>query len=405
MPHTASPPDGIAVVTIDRLPAWMLPAYGAAWVAMPNLDGLAGRGLVLDRVIATSDDPTAMLASLGATNPAASNGARWPVFMQALAAGWNTALVTDDDAVATSANASIDAILVPSVESTEPAPDESGTNLGRLFAVAADTVTAGPHQLVWCHASSLGIAWDAPVGYRDRYIDPEDPPPPSGASVPELMVGPETDPDVVVGLRHVFAGQLTLLDRCIGNLVEAIARRRGRWTILIAGVRGMGLGLHGVVGCGPLPPYGELVHLPSILVDHRERMAGQRYGGLVIPADFGATLIDMLGYRHSPVADSCQGRSLIGLLDDWRGPDRNRVVTLGTLGTAIATPAWNLVLPSIEGATEPRGRLFAKPDDYFEVCDVADRCPAIAEELSVLAGGDPQLAWTTKLSSAAENGV
>ena len=38
-----SAPAGILVVTVDRLPAWILPAYGATWVAMPGLDALAGR--------------------------------------------------------------------------------------------------------------------------------------------------------------------------------------------------------------------------------------------------------------------------------------------------------------------------------------------------------------------------
>ena len=28
---------GLLVVAIDRLPAWILPAYGATWVAMPRL--------------------------------------------------------------------------------------------------------------------------------------------------------------------------------------------------------------------------------------------------------------------------------------------------------------------------------------------------------------------------------
>ncbi|MFM9026023.1 MAG: hypothetical protein ACKON7_11915 [Planctomycetaceae bacterium] len=57
-------PGGLLVVAIDRLPAWILPAYGAAWVAMPRLTALAARGVVLDRVIATSDEPLATLADL-----------------------------------------------------------------------------------------------------------------------------------------------------------------------------------------------------------------------------------------------------------------------------------------------------------------------------------------------------
>ena len=48
---------------------------------------------------------------------------------------------------------------------------------------------------------------------------------------------------------------------------------------------------------------------------------------------------------------------------------------------------------------------FAKPDDAFELNDVADRCPAVTEELAALAGADPSQAWTVPLSNAARNGV
>ena len=50
-------PGPLLVVTIDRLPAWILPAYGATWVATPALDRLAARGVVFDGLVATSDEP------------------------------------------------------------------------------------------------------------------------------------------------------------------------------------------------------------------------------------------------------------------------------------------------------------------------------------------------------------
>jgi hypothetical protein len=58
-------------------------------------------------------------------------------------------------------------------------------------------------------------------------------------------------------------------------------------------------------------------------------------------------------------------------------------------------------------AERSRVRLFAKPDDYFELCDVADRCPDVAEELGRLAAaaaaGDVAAAWRAPLSAAATN--
>jgi hypothetical protein len=53
-------------------------------------------------------------------------------------------------------------------------------------------------------------------------------------------------------------------------------------------------------------------------------------------------------------------------------------------------------------------RLYAKPDDFFELCDVADRCPEVVDELAVLlaavAAGDLPRAATAPLSPAAEQG-
>ena len=416
MSQHAPPPDGLIVITLDRLPGWMLSATGCTWVAMPALDALAARGLVFDRLIADTDRPHDVLAVLagGPTSPTdAAVGGSWPLLA---AAGWSPAVITDDARLAAALAAQAEVRHVPLVAAAATAATAAETNLGRLFAAVAEAVRGGRHRLVWCHATSLGAAWDAPLRFREQYADPDDPPPPTTAIVPDLAVDADTDPDLVVGFRQVMAGQLTMLDGCLGSLVEALATRGGNWTILVAGVRGIGLGLHGRIGCGPLPPFGELVHLPAILVDHRGRMAAQRHGGLVLPADLGRTLRDLIGLEpHVPVREGepRAGRSLAGLfepslfepggLGTWTAPGRDRVICRAERGTAVATPAWHLLLTRA-GAEQARPRLYAKPDDYFEVSDVANRCPAVAEELTALATGDPLEAWTTPLSAETQTG-
>jgi len=376
----------LLVVTIDRLPAWILPAYGATWVSMPALDALAGRGVVFDGLVATGADPRQTVTDL-------LGGAGTPV---AAAVGGPAATVVDHAAYADLV-AGAEARCVEPRAAVLPADAEDRTNLARLFDAATGVVAAGRHALVWCHAASLGVAWDAPAEFRAAYIDPDDPPPPAGAAVPDLAVTADTDPDLVVGLRHVFAGQLTLLDRRLAPLLEAAG---AGWTILVAGTRGMPLGLHGRLGPGPLAPYGELVRLPAILVDGRGRMAAQRFGGLATPADIGATLLDLAGARGTP-ADPGHARSLAGLFAHGSATPRDRVVVTTAEGVAVRTPAWQCVLPT----AAPRPRLFAMPDDFFERCDVADRCPEVVEELGPLAeaaaAGDLARAWTAGLSPAA----
>ncbi|MFN7814446.1 MAG: hypothetical protein ACK5SI_17525 [Planctomycetia bacterium] len=356
------------LVTIDRLPAWMLPAYGCSWVAMPALDDFAGRGVVFDRVIATVDDAHETLGQL----------AGW--LAAARAEGLEMTLVSDDAAVAGGPLAASVATvrLVEARPTAACAATVEETSLGRLFAVAAEMLASRPQAGLWCHVAGLGVAWDAPEEFRDAYVDPEDPPPPAGAAVPDFAVASDTDPALLVGVRQAFAGQLTMLDRCLGALL-ALPAARDR-AVLVAGIRGLPLGLHGRVGPGPLPPYGELVHLPAILVDASGRMAAQRYGGLVTPADLGATLGDLVA-GGAPSAAAAQARSLAGLFDSWSSPARDRVIVGGSAGGAVVTAGWLLVAPRPPTGPRPAARLFHKPDDFFDLCDVADRCPAVAEEL------------------------
>ena len=405
MTDRPEPPAGMLVVTIDRLPAWILPAFGCTWAAMPTVDALAGRGLVLDRLVAVGDDPLDTLASLAGRPPEAHAG--WPLLAAAAARGWSPAVVTDDADFAARLPADVAARVVPTAAEPRIAGDAAETNLGRLCAAAVDIGALPGRRFVWLHAASLGQAWDAPVEHRTTYLDPDDPPPPPGAGVPQLHVTAETDPDVLAVLRQLFAGQLTLLDECLGRLLEGLGADDPprQWTVLLTGVRGLPLGLHGVVGPLPLAPYGELVQLPALLVDHQARMAAQRYGGLLTPADCGATLVELLGTARAAADDPRRGRSLGPLLDEWRFEHRDRAVSVTSRGVAVATPAWHLVLPTAaDGEAQPL--LFTKPDDFFEACDVADRVPAVAEELGQLArlaAAEPRAAWVAPLSAAARD--
>ena len=410
MTTSASPPGGMLILTVDRLPAWLLPLAGCTWVATPALDRLAGRGLVCDRLLAASDLPRDTLAALGGCGRGAGSDS-WPLLAAATAAGWSPVVVTDDAGLAAALPGEATVEQVPLILPPRLATTETETAFGRLVAVALRALEAGRHQLVWCHAASLATSWDAPRSFREAYLDPDDPPPPEGAAPPDLPVDADTDPDLVMGLRQVFAGQVTLLDSCLATLLEAVDERSGRapWTVFFAGVRGMPLGLHDRIGCGPLPPYAELIQLPAVLVDHRGRMAAQRYGGLTTPADLGRTLLDLIGggtggsRPTSNAADPRNGRSLLGLLDAWQGPHRDRVICTASQGVSLSTPAWHLVAP-VGGGPPGRPRLYARPDDYFDACDVADRSVEVAEELAAiaeLARTDLAAAWNRPLSATA----
>jgi hypothetical protein len=399
----APEPTGALVVLIDRLPAWLLPAYGCGWVSMPTLTRLASLGVLLDRVIATTDDAERTLVDYGGGTAVDGSALQ----AAATARGWKPLLVTDADATPRGWSGGVRRVAVEPRSSQ--AGDADDTALARLFAAAATAIASGSSRLVVVHVTSLGRVWDAPQSFRDAYADPEDPLPHAGAAVPDLDVDEDTDPDLLVGIRQAFAGQLTLLDRCLAGLLAAVpgaAAVGGGWMLLVAGLRGMPLGLHGRVGAVPLPAYGELVHVPAVLVDASGRMACQRYGGLVTPADIGVTLVERIDGRPPEISGAFPSPgSLGGLLASWQIEPRDRIVVETTCGPAIVTPRWQAVwLPGAAGSG-PRLRLYAKPDDYLELCDVAERCPAEVERftplLAAAAAGDPRAAWQAAIAADA----
>jgi hypothetical protein len=76
------------------------------------------------------------------------------------------------------------------------------------------------------------------------------------------------------------------------------------------------------------------------------------------------------------------------------------VIVAGPDGAAIVTPEWHVLFDG--GPAHERSiRLFTKPDDFFELADVANRCGDVAgplEELLEQVGpGGCEAAWLAPL--------
>jgi len=373
---------GVVAITVDLLPAWILPPYGATWVSAPTLNALAARGVVFDRVVADAADPSAVALE----------------FVEGLRTG-RLNLVTDDVALAAAAQAgwgSSEKVAVWAADATGTVgrPRGAAGGMRALFAEAARLASLpGAAGMLWCHATSLGREWSAPSEYRERYRDPEDPPGLEGTHVPCGSVDAVADPDALAAIRHAFAGEVTFFDECLGTLLAAADAAAGPRPplVLLAGVRGMPLGLHGWVGppatpCGHVAAYGESVDLPVILVDPLRRMAAQRFGGLVGPRDLAAAVESLLGTGPIVRAGTRQG-CLRGLFSDWLAVPREAIFGRFPNATSVTTADWRLILRSLQEADGGgvRAELYAKPDDYFETNDVADRCTDVVESLGLLA--------------------
>ncbi len=363
---------------IDRLHNGFLGAYGNGWVATPAFDELAAESLLCDFAYTAAPHLDRVYDGYWRgghpIEPVGSRAARLPLAAR-VGAKAQTVLVTDDPAAPAfpGAEAFSEIVTLPPPAAKGAANGLDETHLAGCFGALLEQLdpAKGP-SMVWAHFRGLGAPWDAPYSYRERYVEPGDPAPPHDIAVPDLEIGPDDDPDRLWGLLQAYAGQVSLLDDCLGGLIHHLRPELdgGDFLLAVASPRGLSLGEHGLVGPGGAL-YGELVRVPLVVRFPRDRESALRTAAFVQPADLGATLAAWFG---SGEGFGPHGHDLARLIEEEPWP-RDRVLVAGDGEQGLRTPAWwfrNLDPPE----------LFAMPDDRWEVNDVADRCGAVVEAMS-----------------------
>jgi arylsulfatase A-like enzyme len=381
-------------LVIDRLHAGHLGAYGNTWIETPAMDRLASQALTFDQMLVDSPRLASLYRSYwGGRHALCPDG---PLEDQpALAgllheAGVNTALLTDDPALAQHRLAAQfdELIQIDPPWEAVAAQEIEQTHLAQCFVQVIDWLQSAREPfLLWCHLAGLGTTWDAPAEFREAYREQGDPQPPSSAEVPAEILAEDHDPDHLLGIAQAYAGQVSLLDECVGALLEFVAA--SPWapeTLLVfSAARGFPLGEHRRVGPCDDGLYGELVQVPLMMRFPDGLGAAARSQALVEPADLWATLLDW--WRVSQAPSSPSAESLMPIVHQAIAAPRDRLCIAGRQGErALRTPAWYLYL---RAAASPFGglrpcpthgaELFAKPDDRWEVNDVADRCQEVVE--------------------------
>ncbi|HUY35449.1 MAG TPA: sulfatase-like hydrolase/transferase [Pirellulales bacterium] len=386
------------VVVVDRLHVGYVGCYGNSWVATPELDGLAMESFAFDQAIIDSPSLDELYGSFWTGSHALQRRHAWPTGCGTLAdalgkAGVATTLISDDSRVGEHPLAAGfgEQIKVepPVARDAKTAPDVDQTHLAGYFALAADWLTKARGPLcLWLHTQGLQAAWDAPLEFRNHYADPDEPPPPTLVDVPRRLLPNDFDPDLRFGVCQAYAGQVTLLDTCLGGLLAALAESPLQRDTLLALVspRGLPLGEHRRIGTGDEAIYNELIHVPWLLRLPDGSGAAARSQALVQPADLCATLCDWCG--ATPPWAAGTGRSLLPVVRDEMETLRDRACVAAPGGEqGIRTAGWYLRLAAdqTEAGEEPdsdRVELYAKPDDLWELNDVADRCRDVAQALA-----------------------
>jgi len=374
-------------LVIDRLHVGHLGAYGNTWIETPAMDRLASQSLVFDQALVDSPALEALYRSywhgwhaLCAHQPPAGR----PTLSALLRdAGVTTALLSDERLVSRHALAvDFDELIeIDPPWQAQGVAEIEQTHFAQCFVQAIDFLqSARPPLLLWCHLGGLATTWDAPREFRRAYWEPGDPQPPISAEVPDRVLPQDYDPDEVLGVTQAYSGQVSLLDTCLGALLEFLrAKPWAQETLLVlTSARGFPLGEHGRVGPCDEALYSELVHVPLMLRLPDLRGATARSQALIEPADLWATLLDWWGIAQRPPSPT--GTSLLPIVGAETETVRDRLgIAGGGTERAIRTPAWYL-----RAAADPE--LFAKPDDRWDVNNVANRCQEVVEcLLAVLA--------------------
>ena len=326
-------------ISIDGLQSGMIGAYGNAWIQTPTLDSLACQSALFDRFYASSMDLSTTFQELW----------QFPADVHKI-------LLTDDSDIFLHEKAGLfeEKHHLESKQHHRPAEKIEKTRFFRNMATMVDLLRNRSDKpfLLWAHFEGFRGPWDFPFSYRERYQIEEDPAPYPEVALPEI-VGKNFDPDGRQAIAEAYSGGVTVLDETLAGLL-AFLKSSGldqNTVLLFMSVRGFSLGEHKYIGsCGEL--YGENVHLPLLIRFPAGSWGGFRSQTLLQPADLGKLLL------HQNLPEEPDAVHPFLRIDD----------------KVIVTPDW-FVYRKSSGK-----ELYVKPDDRWEVNDVANRCPHVLEQ-------------------------
>ena len=378
-------------LSIDGLQCGMIGAYGNSWIQTPTLDSLACQSALFDRFYASSLDISQTLQEL------------WQ-FPLSRYKEYHKVLLTDDADVFVHEQAGLfdEKHQLPPAFLHTKVPQRRGVlksnpllhrQRGRIAArrpvdspinrpAARIEETQFYHNIAllisqlrqrpakpffcWIHLRGFRSPWDFPMEYRHRYQIDEDPKSYSKVSLPNITLDKHSNPDVRQSITQAYSGGVSVFDDVLSGLLEFF-RAEGldrNSVFLLLSVRGFSLGEHRYIGVSD-DLYGENVHLPMMIRFPHSTGAEQVYAGfrsqtLLQPADVWWLLT---GGVSAP-----DGKYLPDEPDE-----RHLFIRIDR--DVIVMPDWFVY-------RKPAGiELYVKPDDRWEVNDVANRCPHILEEI------------------------
>lgn len=376
----------VVVLVIDGLGSKYLGPYGNTWIETQAFNQLAADSLLLDGIYAPYTDALKTVnaiwggdskpehGSLTATPGASEQPSekRNDSFMQQLSTrGVRSKLFTDDaDLLDSKLAAHFDEqVEIQADAGLKLASEWDETHAARFFAQAIDALTQlKQDELLWIQSRGLGNPWDAPFAFREQFAEEDDPEPSGSSQVPSLKLDADYDPDTLHDMQCALAGQVALLDQCMGVLMSVLQTDASDVMFMLTSPRGFPLGEHRSVGWGAPSSHHELLSVPGIVRFPQRRYALRRYRGILESTDLTQLLLDWYADAESKPS----------ILQNEFAEQRSYSISRGENDIALRTPVWHLRFADF-GTEKANTELYLWPDDQNEVNDVAGRCADVVE--------------------------
>ena len=395
-------PNASAVVLVlDRLGSGYLGPYGNTWIDTPAFNRLASQSLLVEYALVDTPCLDTLYRSYwhGGHAMCSPSSDRGPNLSSVLHESGITTVLLADEALVVNHDSAVsfdERLFVEPKSSPTAARELNQTQLARLLTRAIEWLSQCHEPfLLWIHSRAMNGPWDAPHELRLQFADEGDPEPPDFVNVPSQRLESDYDPDELLGIMHAYAGQVTALDRCLGAFMDAMdhVSRCDEVLLSVTSSRGFPLGEHLRVGDIDEVLYSELLQVPFITRFPNRLGAAVRSQSLWQPRHLHAALLDWFGCPSHRATPAVPG--LLALVQERTPYLTQRACTVSAGQRTLRTPAWLLRVThgdALEERNEPEQRfphasddlsceLFVKPDDRWDVNNVADRCPTIVNQM------------------------
>jgi len=362
----------VILITLDTTRADHLACYGYAGVSTPNLDAIAGRGVLFEQA-ATATPLTLPAHSTIMTG-------MYPTYHGVRVNG-NTALGDDQTTLAEvlaaqgyETGAFIGAFVLDGRWGLKQGFThyDDQFDLKKYKHLDLGEVQRPGNEIVDAALAWLDTAKDKPFFAWVHLYDPH---------VPYAPPEPYASEYARRGPSGLYDGEIAFMDEQVGRLTGWLAANGlDKSTVVIfIGDHGEALGSHGE-GTHGYYIYDYAMHVPFVVSAPFDSLRGRRVSAQVSTADVFPTLLDLVG--AAPPA-KVQGRSLVGLMFD--SSRRDDIPAYGEAMASNIQFGWSalhtLRTPQYKYIDAPRAELYDLAADPGELSNIMGLVPGVATRM------------------------